>query len=117
MTQDLKHFGVLGMKWGRRKNRSSSSSRSTGGRKTAWGPTNQDGRKVNKLFGKRNMKKVKEFFFGSPENTIKMIPMMNKKYRSLDKEGKKKYKRNVDIALKTISVIAAADLALMLLNN
>lgn len=54
-TNELSHIGVLGMRWGRRKGPQQTSS---GGRHfTPKSLTkNMDGRKTNKLFGKRNRK-------------------------------------------------------------
>jgi len=56
----LEHVGVIGMKWGRRKGSSSTSSNRSGGgdrRKLSFAK-DADGRKVNRLFGKRNRAKI-----------------------------------------------------------
>jgi len=57
MANDLKHIGVLGMRWGHRSGGSGGSKRTFQAKSLT---TNMDGRKVNKLFGKRNMTKAKD---------------------------------------------------------
>ena len=54
---ELKHVGVLGMKWGHRKASSSNDSKAGDHRKTSFAK-DADGRKVNRLFGKRNRTKL-----------------------------------------------------------
>lgn len=51
----LKHIGVLGMKWGRRKAKPSQG----GDKRKVSIARNADGRKVNRPFGKRNIKNIK----------------------------------------------------------
>lgn len=58
----LTHYGVLGMRWGRRRGGSSANSSSKGGRKTSIAK-GADGRKVNKLLGKRNREKLKKVLY------------------------------------------------------
>lgn len=107
----LAHFGVAGMRWGVRNNRSSSK-----GRKTAFGPTSKDGRSVNKLFGKRNRTKVRNFFLGNPNEFIKKMPAMNKKYSSLNKQDKEVMRKKVSGVLATVSVASMAAMVYMLKN-
>jgi len=59
-NNELKHVGVLGMKWGHRKASSSSSSNRSGGgdRRKLNFSKDADGRKVNRLLGKRNRAKI-----------------------------------------------------------
>lgn len=114
MKKELKHVGVLGMHWGVRRARPQSSRSSSSGRKTAFGPTDSDGRKVNKLFGKRNRKKIRNFLLGNPDKFIKDMPIMNKKYKSLDKAQQEIMRKRTSNVLATISVISMASLVFML---
>ncbi|HAQ02996.1 MAG: hypothetical protein US15_C0056G0007 [Candidatus Moranbacteria bacterium GW2011_GWF1_36_4] len=116
MENEIKHVGVLGMRWGRRKTSDSSGSSSGGKRKvqqyksgeTALGGVirrnqerasirrfeaksltkNMDGRKVNKLFGKRNIasakKKVTNFLMTPEASKVKWTDMSkNEKGKTL----------------------------------
>jgi len=51
-NEELKHYGVPGMRWGNR--RGSSNVSSGGGRRRLSFAKDADGRKVNRLLGKRN---------------------------------------------------------------
>ena len=55
----LTHYGVLGMRWGRRKGSSASSGGSGSKRKLSF-DKDADGRKVDRLLGKRNRTKLKK---------------------------------------------------------
>jgi hypothetical protein len=56
-NDELKHVGIMGMKWGHRKASSSNDSKAGDHRKTSFAK-DADGRKVNRLFGKRNRTKL-----------------------------------------------------------
>lgn len=109
MANELQHFGIPGMKWGHRKPQDSGGS--SGGRKTVWGPTNQDGRKVNKLFGARNRKAIRNFFLGDPDVAVKNLPILKTKYAAMTPEQKKRAKAITSKVLATISVVGTAAIA------
>ena len=110
---NLKHVGVVGMRWGTRRGSSGGSS-GGGKRKTSFLPTDADGRTVNKLFGKRNRVKIRNFLLGDPDKFIKKFPGMKKKYSSLSKTGRVEMKRRVTKGLATVSILSIAALGLML---
>lgn len=105
---ELKHFGIPGMRWGHRKAQTSSGS--SGGRKTAFGPTNQDGRKVNKLFGKRNRTAIRKFIFGDEDKALANWPILKTKYKQMTPEQKKVAR---DRTAKVLAVMSSVSIAIL----
>jgi hypothetical protein len=115
MANTIKHFGVLGMHWGQHKNSSTSSTKKVGGgRRTSFLPTSQDGRKVDKLLGARNRKKIRNFFLGNPDEFVRNMPILKTKYKEMTPEEKIKTKKIVSPILASLSIISMASLAYMI---
>lgn len=104
----LTHFGVLGMKWGRRKGSSSGGSNK---RKLSF-KSNSDGRKVERLFGKRNRTKIRKAIFGD-EKAILKSPIFKKKYSELSPEKKRNAEKTTRRVLTAIGLVSIASLAYM----
>jgi len=125
--KSLWHSGVLGMHWGHRRAMARTGVTSVRGkptqamasvhgkavpigpnhRKTGFSLTkNLDGRKVNKLFGAVNRKKVRNYLLGDPDKFIKNFPGMDRKFSSLSKDEKVKMHKRVSNILATISVVS-----------
>jgi hypothetical protein len=111
---DLRHWGVLGMHWGVNKGDSGSSG---GGHRSFHPYSSQDGRKVNKLFGKRSRTAVRNFFLGDAKATIRNCGVLNKKYSSLSKEDKVKMEKKTSNVLAAVSIMSYAALATMLIKK
>jgi hypothetical protein len=112
---ELKHVGIPGMHWGVR--RGSNTPSSGGGRKFQAKSLakNMDGRKVNKLFGKRNRTSTRNYFLGNPKKFLKEMPVVNKKFKNLSKEDKKVWEKRTSKTLAVVSVISMAAIAKMIL--
>jgi hypothetical protein len=103
---DLKHVGVMGMHWGQRKGSSSSSKGNTRRFQIQSLTKNMDGRKTNKLFGKRNRKGA-----GKAIVDFLMTPTYSKtKWSDMDENEKKKVLKLTGVAVAAIGVMTLSGL-------
>lgn len=110
-NNELKHAGVLGMKWGRRQARPQSSGGS--GRKTSFAK-DADGRKVNRILGKRNRTKIRKAIFGDEKKVTKTV--MGKKYNDISSEDKRKAENRTKAAMLVVGTMSIAAIGYMLKN-
>lgn len=105
--ENLEHAGVAGMKWRQRKGPTAPIG-GTGRKFQAKSlTTNMDGRKVNKLFGKRNRTKVRQALLGN-EKKVLNSKIFKKKYKSLSPEGKRKAEKKVRAAQAVLAAVSIA---------
>ena len=118
-NDELKHVGVLGMRWGHRTRVSSGEGVGISTRGRSGIAIGGDGRKHDKIFGKRNMTKVKDYLTGmtNARSFCKESWLLKKKYNSLDKTGKEKMEKKVRTALLVVSGIAVADLVIQMASQ
>lgn len=100
-TNELKHVGVLGMRWGRRKSESSSGSR--GSKKKSSVEESADHKTISAL----KKKKVNELSNDEIRKVATRI-QLEMQYRSLNPKGLDKGKKTVDDTIKTLGYITTS---------